>query len=179
MCALANILFVIIQLNNNDHAVNYYLILLSFCLIGFFGLPLLPVCMEMSVECVYPIPEATSTGLLFIAGQIVGVVMILFYPKLATPIDSNSYVYNSIQTCTASGSSLNATTPAMSTTTTTSPASPQLTVLDFRNPLYGQTFILVFISVTFTLFFKCAYLRLRSEREKLAEQILNSARTSS
>jgi hypothetical protein len=26
------------------------------------------------------------------------------------------------------------------------------------------------------VFFKCAYLRLRSEREKLAEQILNSAR---
>jgi FLVCR family MFS transporter 7 len=181
MCALANILFVIIQLNNNDHALNYYLILLSFCLIGFFGLPLLPVCMEMSVECVYPIPEATSTGLLFIGGQIVGVVMILFYPKLATPIDANSYVYNSIQTCTAGGSSsLNTTTPAMGFTSTIAPSgSSQLTVLDFRNPLYGQSFILVFISITFTLFFKCAYLRLRSERERLAEQILNSARTSS
>ena len=94
MATIAAILFTILSLYDNDRSTVYYLILISFALIGFFGmifliflffysilrvslkffskkgLPLLPICMEMSVECVYPIPEATSTGLLFIAGQL-------------------------------------------------------------------------------------------------------------
>ena len=130
--------------------------------------------MEMAIECVYPIPEATTTGLLFIAGQIVGIVMIAGYPKLATPISMDSYVYQSVQTCTSRTPGGNSTTTTPFSTTTPSAAS--LTVLDFKYPLYGQTLLLVGISLFFSLFFKCAYLRLRSEREKLAEKILSSAR---
>jgi FLVCR family MFS transporter 7 len=170
MSSLSSIFFCILQLYDNDKSVIYYLILISFCLIGFFGLPLLPICMEMSIECVYPIPEATSTGLLFIGGQIFGIIMIILYPKVSTKLDPNSYTYISVQKCGTSDTFSNST---MSTTT----ASPDsLDVLDFKIPLFSQTILLNVISLFFIMFFKCAYLRLRSEREKLAEQILNSAR---
>ena len=48
MCSLACIFFTIIQLYLNDKSTVYYLMLVAFCFIGFFGLPLLPVCMEMA-----------------------------------------------------------------------------------------------------------------------------------
>lgn len=169
--SLTSILFVILQLYNNDKSTIYYLVLASFGLVGFFGIPLLPVCMEMAVECVYPIPEATSTGLLFIAGQVVGIFMIVFYPKTASSIDSNSYVYNFVQTCTNS----NSTNPG-NLTLASDLVKTSLSVLDYKYPLYGQCIVQVVISILFTIFFKCSYLRLRSEREKLAEKILNSAR---
>lgn len=40
---VTNIAFVIMQLQNNDQSTFYYIILVNFCLIGLFGLPLLPV----------------------------------------------------------------------------------------------------------------------------------------
>lgn len=119
------------------------------------------VCMEMSVECVYPIPEATTTGLLFIGGQAVGIVMILAYPYAAAEIPKDSFIYTNVQKCI--------------TTNSTSIIS-SLTVADYKYPLYAQTIIFVLIAIIFTIFFKCPYLRLRTEREKLAEEILNSSR---
>jgi len=35
---------------------------------GFFGFSVFPVAMELSVECSYPVGEATSSGLLFVSG---------------------------------------------------------------------------------------------------------------
>ena len=177
--SLGSIFFCIMQLYDNDKGgLIYYLILLAFIWLGFFGLPLLPICMEMSVECVYPIPEATTTGLLFISGQIVGILMILIYPQTALKLDPNSYQYQNVQTCQNTNSSDVTTTMTMMTTmiTTSKPATSRLDVLDFTYEMYFQAGAQVFVSILFILFFKCAYLRLRSEREKLAEKILNSAR---
>jgi MFS transporter, FLVCR family, MFS-domain-containing protein 7 len=171
--SVANIMLAIVQLYDNDKSTVYYLTLGSFIIIGFFGLPLLPICMEMAVECVYPIPEATSTGLLMIGGQIVGIVMILVYPKLAQQLDPNSYDFRMLQTCTDSSVPSNSST----TTTIITTTSSVLAVLDYTYPLYGQTATLALLSLVFVLFFKCAYLRLRKEREKLAEKILNSVRS--
>jgi FLVCR family MFS transporter 7 len=67
---ISNLAFCLFQLKDNDNAAFYYLSLFSIGLFGLFGLPLLPVCMEMCVECVFPVPEATATGLLFTAGKI-------------------------------------------------------------------------------------------------------------
>jgi len=164
MGALGNIALVICFQWNNDNGLVYYLTLFSFCFLGFFALPLLPICMDMSVECVYPIPEATSTGLLFIAGQIVGIVMIILYPMLAKKVEPDTYIYNHIQTCVAANS-------------TTAAGAADLSVLEFMNPLYGQTILFALMSVFFTVFFKCAYLRLLSERKKEAEKIMQSARS--
>ncbi len=119
--------------------------------------------------------RATSTGLLFIAGQVVGIVMILVYPNLAEKIEPDSFVYNSIQTCTTSPSPVfNGTTTTPSLITTTE-SSIYLSVLDYKYPLYFQTVLSVVSSILFTIFFKCGYLRLRHEQEKLAEQIIKSA----
>jgi hypothetical protein len=109
-----------------------------------------------------------STGLLFISGQIVGIIMIIFYPKLSIPIQPNTYIYDSIQTCTNNSNNNGSTTNSSNLV--------KLTVLDFSYPLYGQTIVFFIITIFFIRFFKCAYLRLRSEREKLAEKILNSAK---
>ena len=172
MSAITSICIALVLMWNNDNSLVYYLTLFSFCVFGFFGLPLLPICMEMSVECVYPIPEATSTGLLFIAGQLVGIVLILIYPNVATKIEPDSFVYNSIQTCvTTVNPPVNATTPFATTTE----SSIYLAVLDYSYPLYFQTVVSVISALGFVVFFKCAYLRLRSEQEKLAERILKSA----
>ena len=118
--------------------------------------------MEMSVECVYPIPEATTTGLLFIAGQVVGIIMILGYPALAPEVPKDSYTYTNVQTCISAN--------------TTSNSTASLNVVNYQYPLYGQTGLFVIVAIIFTLFFKCPYLRLRTERERLAEEILNSSR---
>ena len=39
-------------------------------LFGLFGFSAYPVAMELSVECSYPVGEATSAGLIFIAGYV-------------------------------------------------------------------------------------------------------------
>ena len=117
--------------------------------------------MEMSVECVYPIPEATATGLLLIGGQLVGIIMILAYPAVAPQVSKDSFTYTNIQTCITANSTLNTTS---------------LTVVDYKYPLYGQTSLFFVITIVFTIFYKCPYLRLRMENERLTEKILNSAR---
>lgn len=170
LSCLGGIFLTLMQLYDNDKSLAYYLTLLSFICVGLFGIPLLPVCMEMSVECVYPIPEATSTGILFMAGQVTGILMIVFYPITAVRLDPDSYQYQYVQTCLSSGGS-------NSSTTSSTTASPQsLSVLDFTYEMYFQALCQVVVTIIFIIFFKCAYLRLRSEREKLAEKILNSAR---
>jgi hypothetical protein len=40
-----------------------YLIYFAFAFVGFVSLPLSPISMDLSLECVYPIPEATATGI--------------------------------------------------------------------------------------------------------------------
>ncbi|XP_029458607.1 solute carrier family 49 member A3 [Rhinatrema bivittatum] len=53
---------------------------------GFCGFSIYPICMELSVECSYPVGEGTSTGLIFISGQIQGIIYILLFQSLATPL---------------------------------------------------------------------------------------------
>lgn len=39
--------------------------------------PILPLCLELSVEITYPLREATPSGILMCAGQIVGIFLII------------------------------------------------------------------------------------------------------
>ena len=50
------------------------LVVFSFGLFGFFAFALMPVCLEVGVECSYPVAEATSAGLQWMAGYAVDVV---------------------------------------------------------------------------------------------------------
>ncbi|XP_029021420.1 solute carrier family 49 member A3 [Betta splendens] len=52
-------------------------------LLGFFGFSIYPAAMELSVECTYPVGEATSAGLIFISGQIQSVVYMVLLQVLS------------------------------------------------------------------------------------------------
>uniref|UniRef100_A0A1A7X031 Major facilitator superfamily domain containing 7 n=1 Tax=Iconisemion striatum TaxID=60296 RepID=A0A1A7X031_9TELE len=51
-------------------------------LFGFFGFAIFPVAMELSVECSYPVGEATSAGLIFVSGQIQSLVYVVVLQAL-------------------------------------------------------------------------------------------------
>uniref|UniRef100_A0A3Q2ZLP3 Solute carrier family 49 member 3 n=1 Tax=Kryptolebias marmoratus TaxID=37003 RepID=A0A3Q2ZLP3_KRYMA len=55
-------------------------------LFGFFGFSVFPVVMELSVECSYPVGEATSAGLVFVSGQVQSVVYVLVLQALTKPL---------------------------------------------------------------------------------------------
>lgn len=57
-----------------------------FALFGLFGFASYPVAMELSVECSYPVGEATSAGLVFISGQIQSIVYTMLLPALTTKL---------------------------------------------------------------------------------------------
>lgn len=55
---------------------NYTLLLVSGFILGFFFMPAGPIIYQYSAEISYPAPEATSQGLLVLAGQISGIIFI-------------------------------------------------------------------------------------------------------
>jgi MFS family permease len=57
-------------------ANSYWLLLVSGIVLGFFLLSAAPVIFQYAAEVSYPSPEATSQGLLMLAGQIAGIIFI-------------------------------------------------------------------------------------------------------
>ncbi|XP_065919337.1 solute carrier family 49 member A3-like isoform X2 [Dysidea avara] len=74
MCAFALICFIwfLEVFSLEDEPV---LIAFSLCSFGFFGFALMPVCLELGVELTYPVAEATSSGLLWSATQLMGLFL--------------------------------------------------------------------------------------------------------
>lgn len=70
----------------------------SVTLFGAAGFAIYPLGLEMGVECTYPVAEATSSGLLIIAGQIFGIIYVLLMSALAGPASNYDM---SIEKCTA------------------------------------------------------------------------------
>ncbi|XP_064415770.1 solute carrier family 49 member A3 isoform X2 [Latimeria chalumnae] len=64
LTALASIGFALVSQMRNQAVA----LAVACSLFGMFGFSIYPVCMELSVECVYPVGEATSAGLIFISG---------------------------------------------------------------------------------------------------------------
>nr|XP_029518038.1 solute carrier family 49 member A3-like isoform X1 [Oncorhynchus nerka] len=77
-------------------------------LFGFFGFSIYPVAMELSVECSYPVGEATSAGLIFISGQIQSVIYILLLQGLTKPMADSPF-----STCSAGDASLSWRVPML------------------------------------------------------------------
>ncbi|XP_075247403.1 solute carrier family 49 member A3-like isoform X1 [Convolutriloba macropyga] len=75
---------------------NEVFILLGVGWFGFFGLVLFPLALELSVECTYPVSESASSGIVILAGQLIGIVMLVGLPMLGQ--DLTSY-QNDIQVC--------------------------------------------------------------------------------
>ncbi|XP_066523409.1 solute carrier family 49 member A3 [Hoplias malabaricus] len=67
-------------------------------LFGMFGFAIYPVAMELSVECSYPVGEATSAGLIFISGQIQSIVYIVLLQALTKKLADSP-----ISVCVAGG----------------------------------------------------------------------------
>ena len=65
-------------------AGNYWMLLASCTIFGFFLMAGGPVCYQYCAEISYPAPEATSQGLLMLAGQISGIIFI-FGMDILTP----------------------------------------------------------------------------------------------
>ncbi|KAI8052134.1 major facilitator superfamily domain-containing protein, partial [Syncephalis plumigaleata] len=70
----------------------YIVCIVVFALIGLTSFSLLPVALELSVECTYPVPEASSTSILWISGQsfalIIQLIMNLLRDDDGTPGNS-------------------------------------------------------------------------------------------
>lgn len=157
LSSIWNTLFIILQMYNNDQGILKILLYISAALLGFCSIPLIPISCELSVECTYPIPEATSSGFLLTLGNAIAVLMVFIYPQFGKKINQQSMTFQTIQTCIQNSTSNEA----------------NLQVLDYNYPLYGQSFALFALSILFVLFFKCPYLRLNNEQQKIVQQILN------
>ncbi|XP_025955135.2 solute carrier family 49 member A3 [Dromaius novaehollandiae] len=58
-------------------------------LFGFFGFAIYPVAMELAVECSYPVGEGTSTGLIFVASQVQGVILMILLQALTVRVSED------------------------------------------------------------------------------------------
>jgi FLVCR family feline leukemia virus subgroup C receptor-related protein len=68
---------------------NSLYIYISFGILGFCMIPMLPVMIENSIECTYPVSEELSAGILFTAGNVIGIPVTLLMQYLIdiTPDD--------------------------------------------------------------------------------------------
>ncbi|XP_028315665.1 solute carrier family 49 member A3 [Gouania willdenowi] len=102
---------------------------------GFFGFSIYPIAMELSVECSYPVGEATSAGLIFISGQVQSVLYILLLQALTQPLTEAP-----LETCGDD-------------------------VLSWRVPMMVMAGLCSFFTCAFVLIFHTRYRRLEAEEE--------------
>ncbi|XP_069564053.1 solute carrier family 49 member A3 [Brachyistius frenatus] len=104
-------------------------------LFGFFGFSIYPVVMELSVECSYPVGEATSAGLIFISGQVQSALYILLLQALTTRLADSP-----LSTCGD-------------------------TVLSWRVPLLVMAGLCTLSTCVFVIFFNTRYKRVEAEEQ--------------
>ncbi|XP_023361987.1 solute carrier family 49 member A3 [Sarcophilus harrisii] len=107
-------------------------------LFGFFGFSICPISFELAVECSYPVGEATSTGLIFVIGQIEGVIIMLLLQAL---------------TIQRSGPGLGPTMCQLQTDTS----------VDWTNSMLFLAALFCIFSCIFVIFFHSPYKRLQAE----------------
>jgi hypothetical protein len=54
----------------------------GFSVLGFFALPFLPIALESAAECTFPVPEETSSGMLMMLGNVLGIPVIFAGQRL-------------------------------------------------------------------------------------------------
>uniref|UniRef100_A0A3P9L6L8 Solute carrier family 49 member 3 n=1 Tax=Oryzias latipes TaxID=8090 RepID=A0A3P9L6L8_ORYLA len=104
-------------------------------LFGVFGFSIYPVAMELSVECSYPVGEATSAGLVFVSGQVQSVLYIIVLQALTTRLADSPQ-----STCGDA-------------------------TFSWRVPLMVMAGLCSFFSCIFIVFFHSRYRRLEAEQE--------------
>ncbi|CAH1782577.1 unnamed protein product [Owenia fusiformis] len=147
--AISGVFFALIAREINQAV----LIAVATSLFGMFGFALYPICLELSVECSYPVGEAVSAGGLIISGQIQGIIFIIVMQVLAQDL---SPFQRQFQNC-ENGSA---------------PIEKQ-DIKDFTIPLLAFCAVAAAAS-TFLIFgFKTEYKRLLAEQQLAAERILH------
>ncbi|CAF0830594.1 unnamed protein product [Rotaria sordida] len=116
-----------------------YLVYFAFAFVGFVSIPLSPISMDLSLECVYPIPEATAIGINVMSSQIMGILMVVIFPKLGRQL--NEY--------------------EMLTETCSKDMKDKIAILNYSIPLYTMAFIMVIVTLFYFASFKCKYKRRR------------------
>ncbi|GAB1607657.1 solute carrier family 49 member A3-like [Argonauta hians] len=152
---LCSIMFAVVSRYENQKV----LIGVSVALFGFFGFSLYPACMEASVECTFPVAEATSSGLLIIAGQILGVIFIVVMQVLAQPMNEAEKLHSVCDTSDSSSDSLDFTI----------------------SNLFGSGVLVLLCVIVMMLFFRPELKRLKAEKKAAAHNIIsamNQANTS-
>jgi FLVCR family MFS transporter 7 len=133
-------------------------IALSIGAFGAFGFAIYPIGLEIGVETTFPVPEATSTGLLIIMGQVLGVIYVVLTSLLTTSATAHEM---SVQTCISPG------TPGQSGTNVT----------DWKYGFIAWTSIVAVTAVAFTGAFWPKYKRLQYETEASARRITERVAT--
>eukprot|EP00111_Clytia_hemisphaerica_P022741 TCONS_00066934-protein len=118
-------------------AFNY----IAFTLYGLTGLGVLPVFLELGVECTYPVDEATSSGIQWMIGQVIGAIL-FFIGLEASPKLSAADLADS--TCKA---------------------EHDIDPLNFSTYAIVVTVLASSIGILFIMFFDTDYKRLQAERE--------------
>ncbi|XP_053146584.1 solute carrier family 49 member A3 isoform X3 [Hemicordylus capensis] len=80
LTSLACIAFAVVSQFRNQ----VYVLATVSSLFGFFGFATYPIAMELAVECSYPVGEGTSSGLIFVTGQVLGVIVMVLAQNLTT-----------------------------------------------------------------------------------------------
>ncbi|GFS09373.1 major facilitator superfamily domain-containing protein 7-like [Elysia marginata] len=118
-------------------------------LFGMFGFAIYPTSLELAVECTYPVAEATSTGLVFLSGQIQGVVLMLVFQYTAQPL--SEYAQNLPKAC---------------------PKDHEFDPQDWTIPNLLSNGMMVVYAVVLVLFFRADYKRMWEEdRIKAADTL--------
>uniref|UniRef100_A0A672TMP6 Major facilitator superfamily (MFS) profile domain-containing protein n=1 Tax=Strigops habroptila TaxID=2489341 RepID=A0A672TMP6_STRHB len=86
LSALASIVFAVVSSPLPCTAVT---LAITSSLFGFFGFAIYPIAMELAVECSYPVGEGTSTGLIFVASQIEGVILMILLQGLTIRVSED------------------------------------------------------------------------------------------
>ncbi|XP_065053341.1 solute carrier family 49 member A3-like isoform X2 [Rhopilema esculentum] len=127
------------------------LLCIVFFLFGATCLGVAPICLELGVECTYPVDEATSAGLQWMFGQFIGVFLMLGLPELGTKLTPEEQQHS---VCNIPGSHNN------------------LDSKDLTNALISVTVVLTVIVLIFVIGFKAEYKRLYAEIEAKTSKIL-------
>lgn len=114
---------------------------------GFFAFAAYPVCLELSVECTYPVDEALSSGLIIISGQIQGIVLILATDWLGKPLSPKD---EKVETCTVE-------------------SDGNIKPLDMNIAAFVMAGFCTLFSIGLTALFKCPYKRMNASLLKQAK----------
>jgi MFS family permease len=82
---LAAVLGAAVGLAGVTYAANYYILLASAFVLGFFLLSAGPIGFQYGAEITRPVPEGTSNGLLLLMGQISGILFIFGMEMFKSP----------------------------------------------------------------------------------------------